>query len=88
MPNGVILKLMFHQDCFFPHLRVGRSFDNCFWQMALSKWLLSEQYSLTRFSREISATKIAELCAITDIPLGVDNSDSKSGLHKVIVDLY
>ena len=42
----------------------------------------------TRFFREISAPKIAEMCSVTDIPLGVDDPDSKSGLHKVIMDLF
>lgn len=41
-----------------------------------------------RFFREISGPKIAELCSVTDIPLGVDDPDSKSNLNKVIMDLF
>ena len=41
-----------------------------------------------RFFRELTPAKVFELCSISNIPLGVDDPDSKSGFSKVIMDLY
>ena len=41
-----------------------------------------------RFFRALSPAKVVQLCSITDIPLGLDDPDTKGGFSKVIMDLF
>jgi hypothetical protein len=41
-----------------------------------------------RFFRAISPAKIIQLCSTTNIPLGLDDPDTKGGFSKVIMDLF
>ena len=41
-----------------------------------------------RFFRELTPAKVNHLCSITNIPLGVDDPDSKGSFSKLIMDLY
>ena len=41
-----------------------------------------------RFFRDISPAKIMQLCSVTNIPLGLDDPDTKGGFSKIIMDLF
>ena len=41
-----------------------------------------------RFFRKITPAKVAQLCATSNIPLVVDDPDTKSGFSSMIMDLY
>ena len=40
------------------------------------------------FFRDISPAKIMQLCSVTNIPLGLDDPDTKGGFSKIIMDLF
>lgn len=41
-----------------------------------------------RFFRDLSSAKIIQLCSVTNIPLGLDDPDTKGGFSKVLIDLF
>ncbi len=41
-----------------------------------------------RFFRGLSSAKVTQLCSITNIPLGLDDPDTKGGFNKAIMDLF
>ena len=41
-----------------------------------------------RFFREVTPALVQKLCSETNIPLGVDDPDSKCAFSKVIMDVY
>lgn len=41
-----------------------------------------------RFFRELSPAKVSQLCSITNIPLGLDDPDTKGGFSRTIMDLF
>ena len=42
----------------------------------------------TRFYHHLSAAKALQLCSITNIPLGLDDPDSKSGVSSLLIDFF
>ena len=41
-----------------------------------------------RFYHHLSAAKALQLCSITNIPLGLDDPDSKSGFSSLLIDFF
>ena len=41
-----------------------------------------------RFYREVTPAMVTNLCSVTNIPLGVDDPDSKGAFSKVVMDVY
>ena len=41
-----------------------------------------------RFFRELTPAKVMQLCSTTNVPLGVDDPDTKGNFSKILIDLY
>ena len=41
-----------------------------------------------RFFHQLTAAKALQLCSVTNIPLGLDDPDSKSNFSGLLIDLY
>ena len=41
-----------------------------------------------RFFRQLSSSKALQLCAVTNLPLGLDDPDTKSNFCNLVMDLY